>query len=65
MTQSVGEQNEKELSTLFGIEPEKFTVSENLLDLEKPIVWSTLEEPVHVFDGYWPDSLRQHGTPVT
>ncbi|UXN31247.1 CDP-glycerol glycerophosphotransferase family protein [Glutamicibacter sp. M10] len=51
VTNSVGEQNEKELSRLFGIDPEKFTVSENLLDLEKPIVWSTLEESVHVFDG--------------
>ncbi|WP_347040041.1 glycosyltransferase [Glutamicibacter halophytocola] len=51
MTQSVGEQNVKELSTLFGLGEEKFTVSENLLDLEKPLLWSTLEEPVHSFAG--------------
>ncbi|UYQ78865.1 CDP-glycerol glycerophosphotransferase family protein [Glutamicibacter sp. JL.03c] len=51
VTQSVGEQNVKELSTLFGLAEEKFTVSENLLDLEKPLRWSTLEDPVHTFSG--------------
>ncbi|KUM32129.1 hypothetical protein AQ436_03225 [Arthrobacter sp. EpRS66] len=51
VTQSVGEQNVKELSALFGLDEEKFTVSENLLDLEKPLRWSTLEDSVHTFSG--------------
>ncbi|WP_334122924.1 CDP-glycerol glycerophosphotransferase family protein [Glutamicibacter sp.] len=51
VTQSVGEKNVKELSSQFGLEEEKFTVSENLLDLDKPVLWSTLEEPVHTFGG--------------
>ncbi|WP_139339697.1 glycosyltransferase, partial [Serratia marcescens] len=51
VTQSVGEKNVKELSSQFGLEEEKFTVSENLLDLEKPLLWSSLEEPVHTFEG--------------
>lgn len=51
VTQSVGEQNSKELTQRFGLDEERFTVSENLLDLEKPVAWSTLEEPAHSFEG--------------
>jgi CDP-glycerol glycerophosphotransferase len=51
VTQSVGEQNERELTELLGLQSEQFTVSENLLDLRKPMEWSEMGEPVYQFEG--------------
>lgn len=51
VTESVGQQNEQQLSELFGLDPGKFTVSENLLDLRKPLEWSEASDPVHRFEG--------------
>ncbi|GAB3621456.1 CDP-glycerol glycerophosphotransferase family protein [Glutamicibacter endophyticus] len=51
VTDSVGELNQKQLSERFDIDSSLFTVSENLLDIEKPARWAELEDPVHSFDG--------------
>lgn len=51
VTESVGQQNKQELTELFGLLPDQFTVSENLLDLRKPLEWSEAAEPVHRFEG--------------
>ncbi|MGP9728000.1 CDP-glycerol glycerophosphotransferase family protein [Glutamicibacter sp. AOP3-A1-12] len=51
VTDSVGEINQRQLGEQFGIDESKFTVSENLLDLNKPSDWAELSEPVHEFSG--------------
>ncbi|GAA1410713.1 glycosyl/glycerophosphate transferase teichoic acid biosynthesis [Glutamicibacter uratoxydans] len=51
VTESVGDLNREQLSERFGLDPAQFTVSENLLDLDKPLAWSKLGEPVHEFEG--------------
>jgi len=51
VTESVGDLNREQLSARFGLDPAQFTVSENLLDLDKPLAWSKLGEPVHEFEG--------------
>ncbi|GAA1877502.1 CDP-glycerol glycerophosphotransferase family protein [Paeniglutamicibacter psychrophenolicus] len=51
VTQSVGQQNKDRLSQRFGLDDDAFVVSDNLIDLTKPVAWSTLEEPAVEFAG--------------